>query len=82
MDTRLHNDCDGGNCVTCYMDERRAKGRRCDTCYWWLRDRQNGDGICRRYRPSHIKTTPANFGCGEHSFERPMKQSEYTITEE
>lgn len=26
MDNRLHNDCDGGACVACAEDARRAKG--------------------------------------------------------
>lgn len=76
-DTRLHNDCDGGDCWACQMDEQRAKGRRCDACYWWLRDSlSNGDGICRRYRPARVKVTTASHGCSEHSFDRPLTERE------
>ncbi|PJJ86873.1 hypothetical protein CLV77_1433 [Brevirhabdus pacifica] len=69
----LHNDCDGGACVACHMAEQRAKGRRCDTCYWWLRDWMgDGEGICRRYRPARVETTGAGHFCREHSFDQPL----------
>jgi hypothetical protein len=73
-DTRLHNDCDGGDCFACAADETRAKGPICETCYWWLGD-SGLVGICRRYRPSAVHDTFATHTCREHSFESPYNRA-------
>lgn len=76
-DTRLHNDCDGGNCVACRSDEIVAKGAICETCYWWLRDSLgDGEGVCRRWRPATLHATSASHTCHEHSFDSPYWSSQ------
>lgn len=72
IDLRLHNDCDGGACWACAEDARRARGKRCDTCFWWLRDSlSDGEGLCRRYRPSCVEVTAESHVCREHRFDNP-----------
>lgn len=74
-DNRLHNDCDGGNCIACRSDETVAKGAICETCFWWLKDNLgDGEGICRRFRPASIQTTPSDDTCREHSFDSPFNR--------
>ena len=75
-DTRMHNDCDGGECMACAWDDFIAKGVLCETCFWWLRDSlgDGTEGICRRYRPSRIETTSCFYSCGEHTFENPYAE--------
>ena len=76
-DTRMHNDCCGGDCAACTWDDFIAKGARCETCYWWLRDSLSGgtEGICRRYRPSRIQITSIFHLCGEHTFKSPYPET-------
>ena len=73
-DTRLHNDCDGGDCAACTWNDFLEKGVVCETCYWWLRDSLSGgtEGVCRRWRPSFVETTGLFHSCGEHTFTSPL----------